>query len=160
MSSRTEPAPATVDPPTKQITQGAGRYLLEVYWLSLDTENRIEMRHIGDRLDVESSSVNEMVSHLSEDGFLDYRKYDGVRLTDRGVAIGEVLAWRYCVVDWFFRSVLDATFDRSTVYELSYRLPRTGILTLGERLGVPCIGACEGTKQQYEGCQLTPSVEG
>jgi DtxR family Mn-dependent transcriptional regulator len=159
MSSRTGTAPSEADSPIQQVTQGAGRYLLEVYWLSLDTEDRIEMHHIGDRLDVESSSVNHMVSQLAEDGFIDYRKYDGVRLTDRGVAIGERLAWRYCIVDQFSRSVLDASFDRSTVYALSYRLPETGIVPLGERLGVPCIGACEGTNQQYEGCQLTAAVE-
>lgn len=100
-----------------------------------------------------------MVSHLSENGIVDYRKHHGVFLTDRGIAIGEALAWRYCVVDEFFRSVLDNALDRSTTYELGYRLPAAGVVTLGEKVGIPCMRACEGPQPKHEGRPPRPAAE-
>lgn len=146
-------------PPAQHVTQGAGRYLLELYWLSRDTDDRIGMGRTGDHLGVSSASVTEMVSRLAEDGVVDYREQHGVVLTDRGVAIGEALAWRYCVVDNFFRDVLDTSLDPSTAYEFGYRLPEGGVVTLGEKLGMPCTRACRGTPQCYAGCQLRSKDE-
>lgn len=160
MSSRTGTAPPSAGSPDQQVTTGAGRYLLALYWLSLDFDDRIEIRHITERLGVQSSSATAMVSQLADEGFLDYRKYDGVRLTDLGVAVGENLAWRYCVIDRFFQVELDTSLADSTVYELGFQFPRAGIVTLQKRVDVPCTGACAGTPQQYEGCQLSSTVEG
>jgi hypothetical protein len=37
-----------------------------------------------------------MFGRLDASGFVDYTKHAGIRLTDRGMAIGRELAWRQC----------------------------------------------------------------
>jgi len=145
MATRAGSEPIVSEPPTDQVSQAAGRYLLELYWLSLDVDGRVGMGRIGDRLDVSPASVTEMVAHLDEADLVEYRKHQGVALTDGGTAVGAALAWRYCVVERFFQSMLDADLDVSTTYELGYRLPDEGVRTLGQKLEIPCMRACDRT---------------
>lgn len=88
MAIRGGSSPVTTVPATQHVTQDAGRYLLELYRLSLETDDRIEMGRLGERLDVSSPSVTEMVSQLSDYGIVEYRNHHGARLTDRATAMG------------------------------------------------------------------------
>lgn len=129
-------------PATQCVSPNAGRYLLEMYWLSADDEEQISTGTLSDRLDVSPASVTEMVSRLDDLGAVDYRKHRGVELTERGTDVAEVLAWRHCIVASFFREVLDAPIDVATAYELGFHLPEEGAATLGEKVGLPCLRAC------------------
>lgn len=59
---------------------------LEVIWvLEVDEKNgSVKTGDIAERLNVAPSSVNEMLNKLSELGYLHYRKYYGVSLTEEG----------------------------------------------------------------------------
>jgi len=59
---------------------------LEVIWvLEVDEKNdSVKTGDIAGRLNVAPSSVNEMLNKLSELGYLHYRKYYGVSLTEEG----------------------------------------------------------------------------
>lgn len=159
MAASPESEGSTSEPPTRCVTSDAGRYLLELYWLSLDRDGRISTGEIGDRLGVSPASVTGMVSKLADLGLVDHRKYQGLELTERGDAVSEVLAWRYCLVTNLFREVLDAPIDPETAYRFGFRLPREGVATLGEKLGVPCMRACSGSAQVRERCRIETLAE-
>ena len=59
---------------------------LEVIWvLEVDEKNgSVKTGDIAERLNVAPSSVNEMLNKLTELGYLHYRKYYGVSLTEEG----------------------------------------------------------------------------
>lgn len=97
---------------------------------------------ISARLGVAEPSATEMVGKLDDEGVVDYRKYEGTRLTDRGRAVAAALAWRYCIVADFFRETLGGAIDDATAYDIGVRLPPEGATVLGEKVGLPCQRAC------------------
>lgn len=159
MTTGSNPADSPSGPPTRSVTREAGRYLLELYWLSLDADDRISTGDLGDRLGVSPASATGMAAKLADVGLADHRKYRGLELTERGNAVAEALAWRYCLVTNLFEEVLDAPIDPEAAYRLGYHLPREGVVTLGEKLGVPCMRACSGTVQAHEGCRIETLAE-
>ena len=50
---------------------------------------------IANTLDVKPSSVTEMLRKLDSKGFIEYRKYEGAILTDKGHKIGEAVRGRH-----------------------------------------------------------------
>jgi len=138
--------------PTEHLSRESGRYLLELYFASLQTSERVRTGTLGERLDVHPASVTEMVSKLAERGLVDYEKHDGTTLTTAGEALAETLVWRYCVTERFLSDELGAAVDRTTVYRIAFELPVDGLVTLAEIVDVPCLGACPRTERLPSGC--------
>lgn len=128
--------------PTEKVSREAGRYLLELYFASLDTDDRVRTGTLGERLDVHPASVTEMISKLAKRELVDYRKHEGVTLTTMGEEVAEMLVWRYCVTDRFFTETLDAPVDRRIAYRIGFELPFEGLVTLAETVDIPCMRAC------------------
>ncbi|MFC6873441.1 metal-dependent transcriptional regulator [Halobellus marinus] len=112
-----------------------GRYLTAAYWLTTDDSNRISTSALSDRLDVTPATVTEMFGRLDASGFVDYTKHAGIRLTDRGMAIGRELAWRQCIVRRFFAIELDFRLDADSGYRFGYVLSGDEIETLRRLIG-------------------------
>lgn len=127
MSSGSRGAGADPQGPSPS-TVGAtpGRYLLAVHWLAESEDTRVSTGELRRSLDVSGASVTEMVGKLDERNLLEYEKYAGVRLTDRGGKVAQRLAWRFCVVTNFFGATLDTELDDETSYEIGRTLPRDG----------------------------------
>lgn len=134
--------------PTERLSRESGRYLLELYFESIQTNGRIRTGTLGDRLDVHPASVTEMISKLADRNFVDYQKHGGTRLTTTGREFAEVLAWRYCVTERFFVDELDAPVDRTAVYRIGFELPFDGLVTLAETVDIPCKRACSRLDKQ------------
>jgi len=128
--------------PTEEVSREAGRYLLELYFTALDTDDRVRTGTLGDRLAVRPASVTEMISKLADRGLVDYRKHEGARLTAAGEELAEMLVWRYCVTDRFFADTLGAPLDRDIAYRIGYELPIDGLVELAETVDIPCMRAC------------------
>jgi len=141
-------------PPTETVSRDSGRYLLELYFASRETDGRVRTGTLGERLGVHPASVTEMVSKLATDGFVDHEKHDGARLTATGEAVAEVLAWRYCVTERFFVDELETAIDRPTVYRIGFELPADGLATLAESVGVPCMRACSRLDDEGPECRV------
>lgn len=128
--------------PTERVSRESGRYLLELYFASIETDDRVRTGTLGDRLGVHPASVTEMVSKLASEGLVDHRKHEGTTLTAAGEEIAEMLAWRYCVTERFFVDELDAPADRATVYRIGFELPVEGLARLADAVDIPCMRAC------------------
>ncbi len=58
-------------------------------------KGRARVKDIAQALNVKPSSVVEMANRLSDMGLVDYRKYDGISLTDKGEGIAKVVKDRH-----------------------------------------------------------------
>ncbi len=129
-----------------------GRYLLAIHRRSEPEGRRVSTGELRRALGVSAASVTEMVAKLDDRGFVDHERYRGVRLTGDGRSLATTLAWRFCVVDRFFESVLDADLDDGTVYEIGYALPRDGLFRLHELAERPCVEECPEAASEGAGC--------
>lgn len=144
--------PASGPVPESAVEQTAARYLFAIFRSSTAIENRVRTGQVQERLGVSAASVTEMISKLDADDYVDYEKYQGVRLTSRGEAIAERVSWRFCIVSSYFESTLDANLDEQTAFEIGFRLPREAILSLRELISAPCLGVCPESGQGSERC--------
>jgi DtxR family Mn-dependent transcriptional regulator len=149
--------PSAPTPPTDTVSRESGRYLLELYFASIETDQRVRTGTLSERLDVHPASVTEMVSKLAVDGYVDHEKHEGTRLTPSGQEVAEVLAWRYCVTERFFIDELDTPVDRPTIYRIGFELPVDGLVTLAESVDIPCMRACSRMEQtaQHSDCSIS-----
>ncbi|WZL74250.1 iron dependent repressor, metal binding and dimerization domain protein [Clostridiaceae bacterium 35-E11] len=75
-------------------------YLEEIYQLSLQ-KNDIRVRDIADRLNVSSPSVVKALRKLHRENYIEYKKYEGIYLTDEGRKLGNLLVKRNSVLQEF-----------------------------------------------------------
>lgn len=138
--------------PESEIEQTAARYLFAIFRSSTDADDLVETGRITEYLGVTPASVTEMMSKLGADGYVDYEKYQGVRLTARGEAVAERVSWRFCIVSSFFDSTLDLSLDEQTALEIGFRLPKEAIVKLRELITSPCLGVCPESDRSAERC--------
>lgn len=75
------------------LTESMEDYLEAIYRLDLE-KGYVRLRELAQVLQVQPPSVTRMVRKLDEGGFVHYRKYRQILLTDRGREIGRFLVWR------------------------------------------------------------------
>ena len=68
---------------------------LEVIYNIIHRKGYARTTDIAEALDVKPSSVTEMLQKLDSKGFIEYRKYEGALLTDKGYKIGEAVRGRH-----------------------------------------------------------------
>ncbi|PTD93470.1 hypothetical protein C9439_07870 [archaeon SCG-AAA382B04] len=69
------------------VSEGMEDYLEAIY--KLRGEKPVKTKQIANELDVEQPSVSEMFQKLRDKGYISYRKYEGVRLSQEGKEIAE-----------------------------------------------------------------------
>lgn len=129
-------------PSLTDIERGPVRYLLAISALSQSSPGRITTGELHERLGVTQPSASEMMTKLDDRGLVDYERYQGVTLTERGEALAREVGWRLCIVSTFFDSELDTTLDDGTAFDIGFVLPKDGILRLRELVGSACLGRC------------------
>lgn len=148
---RTGSAP-NPSPEMPDVERTTARYLFVISTLSNDTEERIATGELNEHLDVTPASVTEMVAKLDERGLVDYEKYQGVRLADRGEEFASCIAWRLCIVTSFFDSVLDTNLDEETAFDIGFTLPEDGVYRLRERIETSCLEICPESARHETRC--------
>jgi DtxR family Mn-dependent transcriptional regulator len=69
-------------------------YLEAIYNL-INEKGYAKTTHIANAVDVKPASATEMLQILDSKGFITYRKYEGARLTDKGMKIAEAVKGRH-----------------------------------------------------------------
>ena len=64
-------------------------------------------------MDVSAPSVTKMLQRLDENGFLEYEKYHGINLTDKGVQTAEGIRQKHGILLEFFE-ILGIGFDTAS----------------------------------------------
>jgi DtxR family Mn-dependent transcriptional regulator len=78
---------------------------LEMICRNIGREGYVRINELAEMLHVKSSSATKMVQKLGELGFLKYRKYGIIAMTDDGRALGEYLLRRHNVIAEFLQTL-------------------------------------------------------
>jgi len=97
----------------------AEEYLEALYTLSQKGE-RIHTTEIARHLHLSPPSVTEMIQRLSEKGYIDYKKYYGVRLTEEGKRLATAMKRRHRLLERFLTDLLNIQGD--AVHEYACKL--------------------------------------
>jgi len=91
-------------------SQSVEKYLDALYGLHLEGEP-IRTTAIAKELSLSPASVTEMVQRLAGEGYLDYQRYHGVRLTPKGIAAATDVLRRRRLLQVFLINVLGLDLD-------------------------------------------------
>ncbi|MCL2786162.1 MAG: metal-dependent transcriptional regulator [Methanomassiliicoccaceae archaeon] len=89
-------------------------YLLRILRIT-DGEGTAKTNDIAALMNVSAASVTEMLKVLAEDGLIEYRKYKGVSLTEKGLAQAKRLRDKHQIAERFLMDVLDK--DQGSAHE-------------------------------------------
>lgn len=79
-------------------------YIEQIYNL-INNKGYARVTDIAEQLSVHPSSVTKMVQKLDKDDFVNYEKYRGFVLTDKGNKIGERLVFRHDLLEQFLEVI-------------------------------------------------------
>jgi Mn-dependent DtxR family transcriptional regulator len=78
---------------------------IELIYNLIDTKGYARVADMAEKLTVHPSSVTKMVQKLDKDAYLDYEKYRGFVLTEKGKKIGERLVFRHELLESFLEII-------------------------------------------------------
>lgn len=78
---------------------------------------------LATRMGVSPPSVSEMLKVLSDDGFVEYEKYKGVKLTEKGLSYARQIRKKHHIMERFLTDVLNV--DRDTAHQEACRMEHT-----------------------------------
>lgn len=106
-------------------------YLKIIYLLS-DINNPVQTNAIAERIHTKAASVTDMIKKLSEKGFVDYVKYQGVTLTEKGKLAALNIVRKHRLWEVFLVDKLNFKWDQ--VHEVAEELEHIKSSLLIERL--------------------------
>ncbi len=107
-------------------------YLKIIYHLSLNTEGAIQTNAIADRIQTKAASVTDMIKKLADKQLVDYKKYQGVKLTESGKAVAINIVRRHRLWEVFLVEKLSFKWDE--VHDIAEELEHIKSSELIERL--------------------------
>lgn len=78
---------------------------LEMIYRNIQDEGYMRMNTLSELLNVKPSSATKMVQKLTGLGFVDYKKYGIIFLTEKGQKVGEFLLHRHNALEQFLKSI-------------------------------------------------------
>lgn len=107
-------------------------YLKAIYKLSRRNEAGVSTNALADRMDTKASSVTDMLKRLSGKELVDYQKYQGVRLTDKGLRVAVDIIRKHRLWEVFLVEHLG--FGEHEVHEVAEQMEHVSSPLLVERL--------------------------
>lgn len=107
-------------------------YLETILYLIKKNQSPAKTKQIAEELNVSSPSVTEMIKKLHLMGFVEYKPYQGVELTDKGAEEAVRIKRKHQVLETFLAEVLD--FDRREAHKEACELEHAVSDSVLERL--------------------------
>lgn len=86
-------------------------YLTAIY-RNLDDAGEIKPNLLAEKLEISNAAVTDMLRKLSRDGFIDYKKYKGIKLTDNGASYAKNILRRHRLWEVFLHKILGMSWDK------------------------------------------------
>ncbi len=102
------------------ITLTEENYIKAIYHLGKQGSTTVSTNAIAQEMDTKASSVTDMVKKLSEKGYVDYKKYQGVSLTESGKAIAINVVRKHRLWEVFLVEKLNFSWDE--IHEVAEQL--------------------------------------
>ncbi|MGC6432362.1 MAG: metal-dependent transcriptional regulator [Jejuia sp.] len=102
------------------ITLTEENYIKAIYHLGKQGSTTVSTNAIAQEMDTKASSVTDMVKKLAEKGHVDYKKYQGVSLTESGNAIAINVVRKHRLWEVFLVEKLNFSWDE--IHEVAEQL--------------------------------------
>ncbi|MEX0273052.1 MAG: metal-dependent transcriptional regulator [Flavobacteriaceae bacterium] len=123
------------------MTRSEENYLKAIYHLGKTDKKAVATNAISEQMDTKPSSVTDMLKRLSEKGMVNYRKYQGVQLTEKGRSIALSIIRKHRLWEVFLVEKLGFSWDE--VHEVAEQLEHVHseklIDELDRHLGYPTV---------------------
>lgn len=86
-------------------------YLSTIFKYS-DKAGLIKANQIADKLMISSAAVTDMLKKLSKDGYVDYEKYKGIKLTRNGGDYARSMVRRHRIWELFLHQIVGIPWDK------------------------------------------------
>jgi DtxR family transcriptional regulator, Mn-dependent transcriptional regulator len=110
-------------------------YLSAIYKFR-DENGEIKPNQIAESLDISNAAVTDMLRKLSTDGFVVYKKYKGIKLTDEGEIYAKNMVRRHRIWEVFLHQIVGLPWDK--VHDEAHRLEHSASDELIGRLEEMC----------------------
>ncbi len=95
-------------------------YLKTIYHLTTISEAEVSTNAIAEKMETKASSVTDMLKKLSEKELVNYKKYQGVSLTDKGKLAAKMIVRKHRLWEVFLVEKLDFSWDE--VHDIAEQL--------------------------------------
>lgn len=115
-----------------RLTQSEENYLKAIFTLSQDAEGAISTNELAEKMLTKASSVTDMIKKLCEKELLEYQKYQGCALTNRGKTHALAIIRKHRLWETFLVDKLSFGWDE--VHEIAEQLEHIQSTELTDRL--------------------------
>ncbi|RLI45395.1 hypothetical protein DRO69_05375 [Candidatus Bathyarchaeota archaeon] len=138
-----------------RITMNEGKYLKLIYRKQHEESSRVRTTIIAKSVRVRPATVTEMLQKLAEKGLLKYRRYHGVRLTERGVAEARKLLRKHRLLEILFVRSLNYNVQKACdeASKLDHYASEDLVNTICRNYGHPETCPCNKTIFHGERCR-------
>lgn len=95
-------------------------YLKAIYHLTNSCDEEVSTNAIADKLDTKASSVTDMLRKLADKDLINYKKYQGVSLTNNGIIEAKMIVRKHRLWEVFLVEKLNFTWDE--VHDIAEQL--------------------------------------
>lgn len=95
-------------------------YLKTIYHLTTVSETEVSTNAIAEKMETKASSVTDMLKKLSDKELVNYKKYQGVSLTDKGKLAAKMIVRKHRLWEVFLVEKLDFSWDE--VHDIAEQL--------------------------------------
>ncbi len=114
-------------------------YLKHMFLLLEKQSDPIKTTILSDRLQVSPAAVTDQLQKLASSGYINYFKYKGVLLTDKGSKVGKNMVRRHRILELFLQQILSVSWDavHQEAERLEHAVSDTVIDQMEIKLGYP-----------------------
>ena len=95
-------------------------YLKTIYHLTTISDTEVSTNAIAEKMETKASSVTDMIRKLAEKNLVNYKKYQGVSLTEKGKLIAKMIVRKHRLWEVFLVEKLDFPWDE--VHDIAEQL--------------------------------------
>lgn len=95
-------------------------YLKTIYHLTALLDSEVSTNAIAEKMETKASSVTDMLKKLAEKGLVNYKKYQGVSLTENGKLTAKMIVRKHRLWEVFLVEKLDFSWDE--VHDIAEQL--------------------------------------
>ena len=95
-------------------------YLKSIYHLTASLDSEVSTNAIAEIMETKASSVTDMLKKLAEKNLVNYKKYQGVSLTDSGKLTAKMIVRKHRLWEVFLVEKLDFSWDE--VHDIAEQL--------------------------------------
>jgi len=106
-------------------------YLSTIY-KHRETDGTIKANQIAENLSVSNAAVTDMLKKLSKDGYVDYKRYHGIKLTSNGEEYAKNMVRRHRIWEVFLHQIVGIPWDK--VHEEAHNLEHSASNELINRM--------------------------